>query len=56
MISILIPAYNEAGNIQELVERTDRAFDALGVPGELIFVDDGSTDGKGDLVIGLQDA
>ena len=55
-ISILIPAYNEAGNIQELVERTDRAFDALGVPGELIFVDDGSTDGTGDLVIGLLDA
>jgi glycosyltransferase involved in cell wall biosynthesis len=54
-ISVLIPAYNEAGNINELVERTARAFDELGVPGELLIVDDGSTDGTGDVVMSLLD-
>ncbi len=53
-ISVLIPAYNEADNIAELVERTARAFDELAVAGELIFVDDGSVDGTGDIVQALQ--
>ena len=54
VISVLIPAHNEAENIPELVERTARAFDGLDVPGELIFVDDGSTDGTGDVAESLQ--
>ena len=53
-LSVLIPAYNEADNIQELVERTARAFDELKTPGELIIVDDGSADGTGDAVEALQ--
>ncbi len=43
-LSVLIPAFNEAGNIAELVERTAQAFARLGMPGELIFIDDGSQD------------
>ena len=53
-ISVLIPAHNEADTVEELVERTARAFEALGVDGELIFVDDGSIDGTGDKVASLQ--
>ena len=53
-LSVLIPAYNEAENIEELVERTASAFDELNVPGELIFVDDGSSDGTGDVVESMQ--
>ena len=53
-ISVLIPAYNEADTVEELVERTARAFEALGVEGELIFVDDGSADGTGARVEALQ--
>ena len=53
-LSVLIPAYNEADTIEELVARTARAFEALGVEGELIFVDDGSTDGTGSKVESLQ--
>jgi len=53
IISVLIPAYNEADNIAELVERTARAFGQLGIAGELIFVDDGSSDGTGDVVAAL---
>jgi glycosyltransferase involved in cell wall biosynthesis len=43
-ISVFIPAHNEAGNVTPLFDKIARAFDALRVDGEIIFVDDGSTD------------
>ena len=43
-ISVFIPARNEAGNIAPLFEKITRAFTGLQVSGEIIFVDDGSTD------------
>jgi glycosyltransferase involved in cell wall biosynthesis len=49
-VSVLVPARNEAENVRELVARVDRAFLATGLTageGELVFVDDGSTDGTG---------
>ena len=53
-ISVLIPAYNEADNVSELFARTAEAFANLGVPGELVFVDDGSSDGTAERVVELQ--
>ena len=53
-VSVLIPAYNEAGNVSELIARTAQAFSGLGVAGELVFVDDGSGDGTADRVLALQ--
>ncbi len=47
-ISIFIPAHNEGGNIAPLFDKVARAFDALRVSGEIIFVDDGSTDATWD--------
>lgn len=44
-ISVFIPARNEAGNIQPLFEKIAQAFKAMNIAGEIIFVDDGSTDG-----------
>ena len=44
-VSVLVPARDEADNIKTLVEKVDRAFAALDVRGELVLVDDGSTDG-----------
>jgi glycosyltransferase involved in cell wall biosynthesis len=44
-VSVVVPAYNEAGNVGEVVEAVAQAFAALGVDGELVLVDDGSTDG-----------
>jgi glycosyltransferase involved in cell wall biosynthesis len=40
-ISIIVPVYNEAANVDELYERLIAVIDR---PAELIFVDDGSTD------------
>jgi len=43
-VSVFIPARNEAGNIAPLFEKIARAFSALQVSGEIVLVDDGSTD------------
>ena len=44
MISIVIPAYNEAGNIRPIVQRVSKALENNG-PYEIFFIDDGSLDG-----------
>jgi dolichol-phosphate mannosyltransferase len=43
-VSIVVPVRNEAGNIRPLIEEVERACAAL-APFELIYVDDGSSDG-----------
>lgn len=43
-VSLVIPVYNEAGNILPLAERCVAVLRELGRPFELIFVNDGSTD------------
>ena len=48
VISVFIPARNEAGNIAPLFDKIARGLAALRVPGEIIFVDDGSTDATWD--------
>ena len=44
-ISVIIPAYNEAESLGELVSWITRVLDAEGLTREIIIVDDGSTDG-----------
>ena len=46
-ISVVIPVYNEAGNIAELVAQVTAVMDTLGKSYEVLIVDDGSTDGTG---------
>jgi len=43
-VSVLVPARNEAGNIGELVRRVAQGLLELDTAGELLVVDDGSTD------------
>jgi dolichol-phosphate mannosyltransferase len=43
-LSIIIPVFNEAGNVQPLVERLKSVLSGSLAPVEIIFVDDGSTD------------
>jgi undecaprenyl-phosphate 4-deoxy-4-formamido-L-arabinose transferase len=49
-ISVVIPVYNEEENLRELGERLIRTLTAMGRPFEIIFVDDGSTDGSWELL------
>jgi glycosyltransferase involved in cell wall biosynthesis len=49
-VSVVIPCFNEVGTLRELTARVLAEFDALNVPVELIYIDDGSTDGSRDLL------
>jgi glycosyltransferase involved in cell wall biosynthesis len=44
-LSVIIPAFNEEGNVDKVLERIDEGFRLAGVRGEVVFVDDGSHDG-----------
>ncbi len=55
-LSILVPVYNEAGNVVELHAELDRVLRGYPRGYELIFVDDGSTDGTAGLLARVQDS
>ncbi len=55
-LSIVLPAYNEEGNIADAIERARRAADRLCAEFEIVVVDDGSTDGTAEIVKGLAEA
>ena len=44
-LSVVIPAYNEAANIRLIVERVQHAVSGFDAGLEIIFIDDGSSDG-----------
>jgi glycosyltransferase involved in cell wall biosynthesis len=52
-ISFFFPAYNEADNVQPLVEEALRALPTIANNFEIIVVDDGSSDGTGELADSL---
>ncbi|HEV2066649.1 MAG TPA: glycosyltransferase family 2 protein [Thermomicrobiales bacterium] len=52
-LSILIPVMNEEGNIRELQQRLESALAGIGLPYEIIFVDDGSSDSTWKLITDL---
>ena len=52
-LTVVMPAYNEAGAIREVVTGWDCQLAALGVPYEIRVYDDGSRDGTGDLLAAL---
>lgn len=43
-LTVLIPALNEQGNIGELIRRCRATLDQIGITGEILVVDGGSTD------------
>ena len=49
-LSVVVPCYNEAKNLPELVERLTRVFDRREVSGEVVLVDDGSADDTGSVI------
>src|SRR5688500_4955565 len=54
-VSVIMPAYDEAPNLAELVPRTLDVIGALGGEFELIVVDDGSKDDTPTVMAGLRD-
>ena len=46
LLSLVIPVYNEADSLEPLVAEIDAALTAAGLAFEVVFVDDGSTDGS----------
>jgi glycosyltransferase involved in cell wall biosynthesis len=53
-ISVIIPLFNEEENVEPLYERLSEVLGRLGKSYEIIFVDDGSTDGTSSLLEELQ--
>ena len=47
--AVVVPAYNEAPVIPDLIRELREAFEEYRLDGEVILVDDGSSDGTGDL-------
>lgn len=50
-----MPAYNERDNLVELIPETLAMLDGLGADTELVVVDDGSSDGTGELMASFTD-
>ncbi|HFC97286.1 MAG TPA: glycosyltransferase [Thermosulfurimonas dismutans] len=50
MISVVIPVHNEEKNIEPLYAELVSALESLGEPFEIIYVNDGSTDGTGEVL------
>lgn len=44
LLSVVVPAFNEQAVLREFHSRLSKVLDALGVPAEIVFVNDGSTD------------
>jgi glycosyltransferase involved in cell wall biosynthesis len=49
LVSVVIPCLNEAASIEQCVIAAREAIEVLGVPGEVIVADNGSTDGSSQL-------
>jgi len=54
LLSVVIPARNEAGCILSTVQHLHLELDLHGVPHEIVVVDDGSTDNTWELLTNLQ--
>lgn len=49
-ISVIMPAYNEASNLVELIPRVDAVLEGMSTGHEIVVVDDGSTDGTAEVM------
>lgn len=52
-VSVVLPVYNEAGHLAQEVKRVRAALDVSPYAFEIVVVDDGSTDGSGELAASL---
>jgi glycosyltransferase involved in cell wall biosynthesis len=54
-LSVVVPAYNEEEVLPELHRRLSAVLDTLGVEWEILYINDGSTDGTLEVVNGFND-
>jgi len=54
-VSVVVPLYNERESLEELYERLVSTLSGEGFEFELIFIDDGSTDGSLDILRSLRE-
>lgn len=54
-LSVVVPALNEADNLERLHGELAAVLDTLGWPAEIVFVDDGSTDGTAAVLAALRE-
>ena len=54
--SVVVPVYNEEGNVEALVDRVVPVMEQVGAPFEILFVDDGSKDATPKLLRKLAEA
>lgn len=54
-VSVVVPARNEESTIADVIERSFQAFKELGTTGEVLVVNDGSSDGTAAVLAGLQE-
>ncbi|MHC4780869.1 MAG: glycosyltransferase, partial [Planctomycetota bacterium] len=48
-VSVIIPTFNEAVNLPDLIPRLFEALEAASLSGEVVVADDGSPDGTADV-------
>jgi len=53
LVTVLVPAWNEAESVPVLHLEIVSALEALGRPWEVLYIDDGSRDGTGDAIAAL---
>lgn len=49
-ISVIVPCYNEEGTLRDLYSQVKAQFTQLNLIGEIIFIDDGSTDASPNII------
>lgn len=54
-LSVLIPLYNERENLRPLFEKITKVLSTSDLEWEVIFVDDGSTDGSADILSSIKE-
>jgi dolichol-phosphate mannosyltransferase len=55
-LALVVPTLHEVANIERVLERIRRSLDPLGIPYELIVVDDDSQDGTAEVVQKISDS
>lgn len=54
-LAIIIPVYNSAATLDALMNRLTEALERIGIPYEIILVNDGSRDGSWERIVALSD-